>query len=121
MPLYKYKEMNVLVINDLNYSNFTPERKAQYPVLIDKALLDSDDFNRVLNVYPEYFQRSEEHICFNWHWFYTEIDSMTRLNVFNNVMKIVYGNEVQYLLMKKTFKYTLMTLTHSLTSFLLLI
>lgn len=100
MSLFEYKEMNVMVMEDMNYSNFTPKRKAQYPVLIDEALLDSDVFNMVHQMYPQYFQRSEEHLCFDWHWFYMIADSKIKLTVFNNVMKVAYENEIQYLLMK---------------------
>lgn len=101
MPIYEYKEMNVLVMEDLNYSNFTAQRKEQYPVLIDRALLSSDINDMVRNIYPEYFQRCEDHLCFNWQWFYQVLDDKERIDVFNNIMKIAYGNEVQYLIMRK--------------------
>lgn len=101
MPMYEYKEMNVLVMEDLNYRNFTAQRRTQYPVLIDRALLSSDINDRVHSIYPEYFQRCEDHLCFDWHRFYLVLDDKERVDVFNNIMKIAYGNEVQYLIMNK--------------------
>lgn len=99
--IYKYREMNILVDESHSYVNFTAERTTQYPVLIDRAILSSDNFDKVLIAYPDYFQRCEDHICFNWQWFYDDNDAYGRLLVFNNVMKLVYADEVQYLIMRK--------------------